>query len=262
MAYTRERNVNQMYKNYVFDLYGTLVDIRTNENKAYLWKKLSEFYALYGAHYEPAQLKQVFNKCVRDEEQKLYDSMKKQDGINHISDVEIKLENVFINLFNQKGVKADKTLAIHTGQMFRVISMKYEKVYEGVFELLDELKRAGKDIYLLSNAQYIFTAYELDALGLSEYFKGIMISSEEGCKKPSYRFYNTLLKRFNLDVKETIMIGNDQYADIQGAKKIGLDTLYIHTDISPDYIEDECPAEYRILDGDFKKVSNLILKNK
>ena len=28
-----------MYQNYIFDLYGTLVDINTNEGKPYLWKK-------------------------------------------------------------------------------------------------------------------------------------------------------------------------------------------------------------------------------
>ena len=32
-----------MYQNYIFDLYGTLVDIHTNEKKAYLWKKMSLF---------------------------------------------------------------------------------------------------------------------------------------------------------------------------------------------------------------------------
>lgn len=32
-----------MYQNYIFDLYGTLVDIHTNEKKAYLWKELSLF---------------------------------------------------------------------------------------------------------------------------------------------------------------------------------------------------------------------------
>lgn len=32
---------NLEYQNYIFDLYGTLVDIRTNERKAYLWQKMS-----------------------------------------------------------------------------------------------------------------------------------------------------------------------------------------------------------------------------
>ena len=46
-----------MYEAYIFDLYGTLVDIRTNEEKAYLWKKMSEIYSSMGACYEPMELK-------------------------------------------------------------------------------------------------------------------------------------------------------------------------------------------------------------
>ena len=38
-----------MYKNYFFDLYGTLVDIRTDEQKPSLWRDLAEFYSLCGA---------------------------------------------------------------------------------------------------------------------------------------------------------------------------------------------------------------------
>ena len=34
-----------MYKNYIFDLYGTLVDINTDEDKSELWDKLSLFYS-------------------------------------------------------------------------------------------------------------------------------------------------------------------------------------------------------------------------
>lgn len=30
-----------MYKNYIFDLYGTLLDIHTNESKKYLWEKMT-----------------------------------------------------------------------------------------------------------------------------------------------------------------------------------------------------------------------------
>ena len=33
-----------MYKNYVFDFYGTLVDIRTDEEKKEIWDKLSLLY--------------------------------------------------------------------------------------------------------------------------------------------------------------------------------------------------------------------------
>ena len=57
-----------MFKNYVFDLYGTLVDIRTNEWKTYLWKKMSEFYGFYQAKYTPMELKKAYIECIQEEE--------------------------------------------------------------------------------------------------------------------------------------------------------------------------------------------------
>lgn len=247
-----------MYKNFVFDLYGTLVDIRTNEDKAYLWKKMSEFYGFYEAHYTPTEMRKAYQQYVNEEIELTMKKMKGKKGIKSADDIDIRLENVFLRLFTEKGVKADIALATHAGQMFRVISMKFEKVYDGVFELFDKLKKKGKKIYLLSNAQYIFTGYELNALGLTPYFDGIVISSNEYCKKPSAEFYNTVLDRYKLKKEETVMVGNDQVADIQGAKNAGLAAVYVHTEISPDYVESECPADYKFLDGDIKKVAKLI----
>ena len=247
-----------MLKNYVFDLYGTLVDIRTNEWKPYLWKKMAEFYGLYGAHYTSKELEKAYNKYVEEELQATYEKMKGKKGISCVDDAEVQVEKVFLRMFTEKGVEADMALATHAGQMFRVVSMKFEHVYDGVFELLDTLKKKGKKIYLLSNAQYIFTGYEINALGLTPYFDGIVISSNECCKKPSTEFYNVLLKRYKLKKEETVMIGNDQYADIQGAKKAGLTAYYVHTEISPDYIESECPADFKMLDGNIKEMIKLI----
>ena len=247
-----------MLKNYVFDLYGTLVDIRTNEWKPYLWKKMAEFYGLYGAHYTSKELEKAYNKYVEEELQATYEKMKGKKGISCVDDAEVQVEKVFLRMFTEKGVEADMALATHTGQMFRVVSMKFEHVYDGVFELLDTLKKKGKKIYLLSNAQYIFTGYEINALGLTPYFDGVVISSNECCKKPSTEFYNVLLKRYKLKKEETVMIGNDQYADIQGAKKAGLTAYYVHTEISPEYIESECPADFKMLDGNIKEMIKLI----
>ena len=114
-------------------------------------------------------------------------------------------------------------------------------------------------VYLLSNAQSEFTRPEISYLGLEKYFDGILISSEEGCKKPGRRFYQTVLERYHLNPKESIMIGNDSIADIQGAYEVGLDSLYIHTEISPECVED-LKSTYTIMDGDFTKVKALILK--
>ena len=51
-----------MYKNYVFDFYGTLADIRTDEKKQEVWEKLCLFYGYYGAVYTPEEMKKNYNR--------------------------------------------------------------------------------------------------------------------------------------------------------------------------------------------------------
>ena len=57
-----------MYQNYIFDLYGTLVDIHTNEKKAYLWKKMSLFFGMKGAAYEPKELRMAYETKIKEQE--------------------------------------------------------------------------------------------------------------------------------------------------------------------------------------------------
>lgn len=238
-----------MYKNYVFDLYGTLVDIHTNENNINLWKKMQEFYAFYGAEYLPAELKKEFFGLCREEEGKL----KEYDY------PEIKIEYVFKRLFTEKGVEMDLKTCKIAGQFFRIYSTKYIKLYEGTIEILEYLKEKEKNIYLLSNAQQIFTEYEMKMLGIYDYFDGIVFSSDESCRKPSEMFYKVLFERYQLDKKESVMIGNDWISDMKGAKNFGINSVYLHTNISPqETVIENVQADFIIEDGDLRKLKKII----
>src|SRR5699024_7455834 len=48
------------YQNYLFDLYGTLVDIHTDEDSPAAWEALARFYSYYGARYAPAGLQAAY----------------------------------------------------------------------------------------------------------------------------------------------------------------------------------------------------------
>ena len=100
-------------------------------------------------------------------------------------------------------------------------------------EILAQLRRQGCRVWLLSNAQRAFTEYELRYLGLLDAFDGIYISSDHMCRKPDRRFFDALIYGEDLDRKKCIMIGNDRDTDIKGARSAGLDTLYIHTALTP-----------------------------
>ena len=53
----------------IFDLYGTLVDIHTEED-ASVWEKTATYFGFYGAHYTGAELKAAFREELRCREAK------------------------------------------------------------------------------------------------------------------------------------------------------------------------------------------------
>ena len=242
-----------MYDNYIFDLYGTLVDIHTNEENPYLWKKMTEIYASYGAYYDKGELKKTFRSRCQELEKVAENQW-----------FETNVTEVFQWCFSQKGISVSLEIARNIAIFFRVLSRKYIRCYDGVVELLKMLKKSGKKIYLLSNAQSDFTRPEITLLGLEKYFDGIFISSEVGVKKPGKEFYEKLIYTYNLEPARSIMIGNDIKADILGAKAVGFHTLYIHSNISPaedvEQMGKNFGATYIIWDGDFCKIAPLICK--
>lgn len=242
-----------MFKNYLFDLYGTLIDINTDEWQKELWQKLSILYRYKGANYTPKEIAADYGKYVAEEKALVH---KRHPEYTQI---DIKIENVFNKLFNQKGVKATKEEIAEICTAFRCFSTVYIKLYDGVIDLLETLKSKGKGVFLLSNAQRGFTENELNMFDLKKYFDGIVISSDEECSKPDKHYYDILIERYNLNRNETIMVGNDYISDIKGAKEAGLKSLYIHQSISPK-IKGKLLADYKVMDGDVYKIKELIVK--
>ncbi|MCD7804587.1 MAG: HAD family hydrolase [Oscillospiraceae bacterium] len=232
-----------MYKTCIFDFYGTLCDIRTDETKPELWEKLALFYGFQGAVYTPEELRISYFRTVSELETEFR---------------EIRIEQVFEELFSRKGVPADDTLAIHTGQFFRLLSIEHLRLYDGAKDMLERLRKNGRKVYLLSNAQRIFTEYELKYLGIWFSFDDIFISSDHNCKKPDIEFYNKLIAKHDIDVSTAIMAGNDGTCDIAGAKSAGLHTLYIKSEISPD--EPVPEADHVLMEPDMSKVAEILLK--
>jgi putative hydrolase of the HAD superfamily len=116
-------------------------------------------------------------------------------------------------------------------------------LFPDAVNLLKWLREHGKKVYLLSNAQAVFTEYEMEQLGIRNLFDGILYSSDAGYRKPSERFYGKLLEEYSLDINDCVMIGNDAHSDIKGAHDMGIDSIYLHTVQSgkhPNKLPDDC----------------------
>ena len=213
-----------MYTDLIFDLYGTLVDIHTEEN-ALVWDKTALYFGYYGAPCTGEELHAAFDAAMAQREA--------QAGQSYECFPDIPFEQVMAQLLRDRGVADADVLGVNAAQLFRIASTEYIRLYPYVKEALATLRRKGYRLWLLSNAQRVFTAYELKHLGLSEEFNGMYLSSDYGCRKPDVRFFRALLEEQQLDPSKCLMIGNDRDTDIAGAKAAGLDTLYMHTNLTP-----------------------------
>lgn len=223
-----------MYDNYIFDLYGTLVDIRTNESKASLWKYMAGYMTLQGAPYTGPELRKGYRRLIAALRLEQYEKYKTQFPGLTPDEIEVNLAEVFSRLYSEKGMTAAPQMLADWAVMYRAVSLDHVLLYAGAENLLRELRRLGKRIYLLSNAQRLFTEPELRHLGIYDLFDDVLISSDIGFMKPSGQFYGALIKKHGLDPKASVMIGNDWQADAWGAHNIGLSSMYVHTAQSPE----------------------------
>ena len=205
-------------KSILFDLYGTLVDIHTDEDSISFWKEFNNYASIY-KKYDHIFLKYKYKTYCLEEEEKLLKDNKH---------VEINIFDVFKRLYPSLNDVEIKKVTYK----FREISRSYIKLYKGVKTLLKTLKKQGYYLYILSNAQSLFTKEEIKLLNIEKFFDGIMLSSDYKIKKPNTLFFNIAIEKYSLNIEETIMIGNDYICDILPEKEVGLKKIYIQSNLT------------------------------
>jgi putative hydrolase of the HAD superfamily len=210
-----------MYNNYIFDLYGTLIDIHTDEYSKNFFKKYAKWLRKQGFSFEWKMFYNLYTSIEGEYRKKAADE-------GRYTKPEIRIEAVFKDVFAAMGYEISDEQTVFLCESFRRISLIHMSLFEDTLQCLEGLKKAGKKIYLLSNAQRSFTWQELEMTGLVPYFDGILISSDEGCMKPAPEFYNICCERYGLDKSECIMVGNELKSDMAGAVASGIDGFYIN----------------------------------
>jgi putative hydrolase of the HAD superfamily len=236
-----------MIKNVIFDLYGTLVDIHTDEEDTKFWEKYALYFSYFLGEIEAVDLKANYHKYVNEA----------VDQVEGTPYPDVDLLKVFDRLFEHYGYDADEALREEAARVFRLLSTDYVTLYPHAMDLMEKLKSLGIKAYLLTNAQRCFTLHELKRLKLDHMFEGIYISSDYEMAKPERMFLEILVEEEEIDLKESIFVGNDPRTDVAIAQTVGMRSIYLQTNCSPAYADD-ISATYVINPGDLKQVENLI----
>ncbi|RJR19449.1 MAG: HAD family hydrolase [Desulfobacteraceae bacterium] len=231
----------------LFDLYGTLIDIETDESMDEIYRGIAHFLTYHGLYIHRGEVRDSYYRIMKDQRDK-----------SREEHPEIDVLSIWDTFLSQQGVKsspARRRLAKTLAQIYRGISRKRLALYPEAKGVLENLKKSCR-LALVSDAQQCYAIPEIRALSLEGYFDSIIISSEYGFRKPDPRLIIKALSSMSLHKGQVLFVGNDMYRDIYGAKLLGIRTVLFqsnqgaksHVDTSADHtIEDLRQLEYIVI---------------
>lgn len=122
------------------------------------------------------------------------------------------------------GVKDIKLVNQYSADFFSIIPLK-SKLMPYAREAIEYL--AGKyRLYILSNGFKQLQSTKMASAGILHYFEKIILSEDIQVMKPHPAIFNFALSSTQSLPKESLMIGDNWQADIEGAHRAGLAQMY------------------------------------
>lgn len=104
--------------------------------------------------------------------------------------------------------------------------LQYNELVKGTLPLLEYLNQKGFCLHILSNGFQEVTHRKCELSGIKSFFKTITSADEINIRKPQPEIYQYAINKANALKTNSLMIGDDWIADIVGAKKFGIKTIY------------------------------------
>lgn len=135
----------------------------------------------------------------------------------------------------------DESIIPPLAELYHQRVSRKTNLFPGVRETLTYLK--GKyNLYIITNGFVEIQTNKLESSALSHYFKRIFMAEATGFQKPDKRFFYHALSTVNAKKAESIMVGDDLEADIDGARDAGIDQVFFN----PTGIKHEVQTTYEI----------------
>ena len=108
--------------------------------------------------------------------------------------------------------------------------------YDGAAEALEELRRRGHLMHLITNGVSEPQERKVAALGMSQFFTVRMTSDRAGFYKPSAGIFTAALREAGARPQDSWMVGDSLLRDVLGGQGVGMRTAWFHAAdaIAPD----------------------------
>lgn len=104
---------------------------------------------------------------------------------------------------------------------------KKTALIEGAKEVLDYLYEKYP-LFIITNGFEEIQSIKMEGSDISKYFRKVITSEKAGFKKPQAGIFQYAMKHCQAHPEQSIMIGDNLKADINGAKNYGIDQVYLN----------------------------------
>lgn len=211
------------YQHLFFDLDHTIWDFEMN-SKDTLWdlhqqfglaeKGINDFDAFYDQY-------SVHNH-------RLWDRYTK----GFIKQEELRWKRIYLSLLDYK--IADEQLSKAMSVEYLDILPNKTNLFPYTIEILAYLKAKGYQMHLITNGFESVQFKKIQNSKIDQFFKEVITSEASNSLKPHKEIFEYALEKSNATLAESIMIGDNEAADIQGAINIGMDSIFVnHINVVP-----------------------------
>jgi len=211
------------YKDLFFDLDHTIWDFELN-SKETLW----DLHQKYQLEAKGIDNFDVFYSSYSLHNHRLWDRYTK----GFIKQEELRWKRIYLSLLDYK--IADEALSKEMSVDYLDILPNKKNLFPYTIEILDYLKNKDYKMHLITNGFESVQFKKIKNSNLADYFIEVITSEASNSLKPNKEIFDYALKASNAKLESSIMIGDNEAADIQGAINAGMDSIFVnHLQIQP-----------------------------
>jgi len=202
----------------IFDLDSTLIDTHSYPIRAVQWllSKMNETSNEVQERYLRSVVHHYF-RLIRDI----------AEGASYIPPLQVVREAMRLSLFDN-GLMADSDTLDAAALNFKSLHVELSTPYPGVNELLKNLQDRNYKMAVITNSFEGNAEIILQKSGMDSFFDVVLDGAAIQGYKPMRRVFDIALESLSTSIGSTLFVGDEYYADIVGAAKVGMRTIWIN----------------------------------
>jgi len=149
------------------------------------------------------------------------------DGAPYRSPYDI-VHSAMGNSLEDIGQSVDLVLLEEAAQRFKALHLELSTPYDGVNEILHSLKTREIKLGVITNSFEGHATIILTNLELVHFFSSIVDCGDVNAFKPMKEPFERVLRELDAEVSKALYVGDEYYADMVGAKSVGMTTVWIN----------------------------------